>query len=325
MFHTKATQFAIAPEVIRTTTCSWSIPRNVPANKDWMHHSTIPALVIDNCDVSLWLRLVDVVFGGSSCLQVSLRKTKIRPIKVIIKLTLNPGDNSLERSIDDWSECVEFSFPNVPRSSINQFSGLRLDCNIAWFLKEQDTFKSPAVFPLHEGFGKYHLSNEFSDVKIVIGKEEIPAHTIILSACSSVLSTKITAAKREKNDNQLVIDDVSVNVMKTVLEFMYKGDITGIDDVDSALEILDAAEKYNIQRLKEICEYKLYKYLRVDNVLEIYRKADTLQALRLKEECLNFIYINRKKVIEDEFLEEFCRDKHHLMCDIMRKIIKEQL
>ncbi len=62
----------------------------------------------------------------------------------------------------------------------------------------------------------------------------------------------------------------------------------GITCAEEAVEVLVAANKYDLQRLKRLCEQHLVNSIEIENVIQLLYLSDIHQALELRRMCLNF-------------------------------------
>uniref|UniRef100_A0A0A9FYD9 Uncharacterized protein n=1 Tax=Arundo donax TaxID=35708 RepID=A0A0A9FYD9_ARUDO len=92
------------------------------------------------------------------------------------------------------------------------------------------------------------------------------------------------------------IDDMETGVFKDLLSFMYTDLFPEIkkegqqaeEDVISQ-NLLVAADRYNLERLKLICEEKLCKYIDVETVATILTLAEQHHCHGLKNACFGFL------------------------------------
>ena len=84
---------------------------------------------------------------------------------------------------------------------------------------------------------------KFSDVILQSADgEEFPAHKFVLSTRSSVFDRMFTSDQFvESKNNRVEIEDVSGEVMKPFLDYLYSGDTTSVKDY--ALELFEIADK----------------------------------------------------------------------------------
>ena len=61
-------------------------------------------------------------------------------------------------------------------------------------------------------------------------------------------------------------------------------------------EVLAAADKYQLEKLKDICEDKLCENIKLEDALDLLVVGDRFRVSKLKEEALNLIVKHKKKV-----------------------------
>ncbi|KAJ3669923.1 hypothetical protein LUZ60_010247 [Juncus effusus] len=124
----------------------------------------------------------------------------------------------------------------------------------------------------------------------------------------------------EEEEDEIVITDVEPKVFKAMLHFIYSD--TLVDDAvlssscstssifDSlAGKLLAAADKYELDRLRLLCESYLCKDVNVNSVASTLALADQFHAAELKAVCLKFAAENLSAVIRSdgfEYLKENC-------------------
>lgn len=80
--------------------------------------------------------------------------------------------------------------------------------------------------------------------------------------------------------------------MDKLLRFVYSGNVESIDDC--AEKLLAAADEYQIDELKLLCEEVLAEKLCLANVYDILRIADENNAEQLKKKAIEFFHIIAK-------------------------------
>ena len=94
---------------------------------------------------------------------------------------------------------------------------------------------------LHD-FGALLESGAHSDVTLVFGGKEIPAHRAILAARSSVFAMMFKYGdSKEVQEARVEITDLDADVAHELLRYIYTGEVAGMDRF--ALELLSAADK----------------------------------------------------------------------------------
>eukprot|EP00094_Tigriopus_californicus_P002749 TCALIF_02651-PA protein Name:"Similar to LZTR1 Leucine-zipper-like transcriptional regulator 1 (Homo sapiens)" AED:0.15 eAED:0.32 QI:1/0.33/0/1/1/0.75/4/0/1163 len=195
-----------------------------------------------------------------------------------------------------------------------------------------------SAFPkctLQDDFGRLWQSQQFSDVKFVIGpnREEVRAHTALVVARSSYLLERIREAKirREaKHDGWLMVQfpDFNSHAFKLILDFIYTDQIdpthnqrqlaASNDVVLVMMQVYTLAVKLQMHRLEQLCSLYIENSINLKNVLVALKNASHLQLHFIEERCLKFIIkeFNFKEIIMSR---EFETLDQGLMVEIIRR------
>ena len=133
-------------------------------------------------------------------------------------------------------------------------------------------------------FEKLFLSEESSDVKIIIGREVIPAHKLILTARLPYFEKLFSSGMKEATTNEITFEDTDSETFKEFLRYVYCGK-TLANFKDIADVMLPLAEKFGVQSLKNECMDALISCLKEDNLIDSLIVADLYQCSSLKNEC----------------------------------------
>lgn len=188
--------------------------------------------------------------------------------------------------------------------SINGSSQLLLSIS-----KKKD-FANSAMQSLND----FRESGVLCDVKLVadsavsLDTEEntcnkgLQAHRCILAARSDYFKAMFTIGMSESNQQTIKIHDVSHNILKKVIDFLYKGSckITKGEVHD----ITAAAAMMQIPSLFDVCREFLTEHLDVYNVFHVWSLADSHQVIDLLRCCAEFIPNHLGVLLEQE--EFFC-------------------
>lgn len=91
----------------------------------------------------------------------------------------------------------------------------------------------------------------------------------------------------ERKQNRVDITDVDHEVLREMLRFIYTGKATNLEKM--ADDLLAAADKYALERLKVMCEEALCTSLAIENAADILILADLHSADQLKAQAIDFI------------------------------------
>ncbi|XP_057322583.1 speckle-type POZ protein B-like [Microplitis mediator] len=136
------------------------------------------------------------------------------------------------------------------------------------------------------------------DTIINVGDKEFQAHKTILMARSPVLAAMFYHDMIEKKENKISIPDITPETFEKVLKYIYTDEITDLDA--DAERLLEAADKYQLQSLKEMCQESLSGTLTVDNALKIMTLADRHSAKDLLEFTIDYMASKIKDIIVTE-------------------------
>ena len=97
-------------------------------------------------------------------------------------------------------------------------------------------------------------NEEFQDTTLIVGqedsKEEIKVNKFMLMARSPVFARMFQIDMIEKSTNIVEIPDVSPEVFKTVLSYIYTGQVNKFLSLEETISMMITAGKYNLDHLK---------------------------------------------------------------------------
>uniref|UniRef100_A0A0D3HDX0 BTB domain-containing protein n=3 Tax=Oryza TaxID=4527 RepID=A0A0D3HDX0_9ORYZ len=189
---------------------------------------------------------------------------------------------------------------------------------------------SSSLFGAVESFGRLLGREEGADVTFEVGGETFAAHRCVLAARSKVFEAELFGPMREGAAASVVrIEDMDAEVFRGLLSFIYtdvlpdQGDLgdeahewhddddDDDDDVDDEREeeiatwlqkLTVAADRYDLQRLKLLCEEGMYDYISERTVESMLILAEHHHCRVLKDACLDFLssHGNLRKVMEPD-------------------------
>ena len=151
---------------------------------------------------------------------------------------------------------------------------------------------------LCEGMAKVRVE-ETADVTVVCGEDIYHLHADLLAAKSRFFATALDIAMVEKQEGKVVVKGVKPETFKKVVGYMYEEKLEEGMDLG---EMLEAADWYDMEELKEDIFNKVKSNLNTANVLAIGNLADTFNAERLVQACVRFlleeaIVLTREEVV----------------------------
>ncbi|KAK4470078.1 hypothetical protein MN116_006542 [Schistosoma mekongi] len=163
--------------------------------------------------------------------------------------------------------------------------------------------------------------NGTSNSSVVLRQFE--AHKAILAARSPVFAAMFGHGMEESRANRVEITDMEPDTVAEVLRYIYTGQVVGMNRL--AHELLAAADKYQLERLKIMCEEALVESLSVENACDIFGLADMHNAEQLKAHTLEFIMLHAHDVCETEGYEQLVRHRPRLLNECFRSLASQQL
>ncbi|KOB68550.1 Roadkill [Operophtera brumata] len=164
------------------------------------------------------------------------------------------------------------------------------------FTVSQVVHNVPAPAPrLSEDFGTLLNDASFSDVTMKSAEGiEFRAHKSVLAARSKVLRAHFEHNTKESITN-VVETSWESEVLRDVLTFIYTDKAPRVDDAPDKL--LAAADYYQLDRLKSLCEEALHKRLSVENAVYTLQLAELHSSNSLMQSTLAFIKNGRTELV----------------------------
>ncbi|GFP81730.1 BTB/POZ and math domain-containing protein 3 [Phtheirospermum japonicum] len=166
---------------------------------------------------------------------------------------------------------------------------------------------------------KHLLDSEIGcDIIFQVGEESFKAHKLILAARSPVFRAQFFGLVGNPNCNKVELEDVEPSIFKALLQFIYSDELPSFHETScstytpSAImmqHLLAAADRFGLDRLKQLCEAKLCEVVSADTVATTLSLAEQHHCTQLKAICLKFAATNLGVVMQSEgfsHLEESC-------------------
>ncbi|CAL4979518.1 unnamed protein product [Urochloa decumbens] len=146
---------------------------------------------------------------------------------------------------------------------------------------------------LHRDIGALLSTGEGADVTFNVGGEMLAAHSNVLGARSSVFKAELFGPlKAEKAAGPVLIVDMESYVFKALLHFIYTDSLPDMEEGEEivmAQHLLVAADRYDLKRLKQICEDILSNHIEKSTVATTLVLAEQHGCQELKDACLAFL------------------------------------
>ncbi|KAJ1257088.1 hypothetical protein BS78_K222600 [Paspalum vaginatum] len=155
----------------------------------------------------------------------------------------------------------------------------------------------PRTSDLHQHLGDLLQTEKGADVVFEVGTQTFKAHRCVLAARSPVFSAELFCQMKESDaaaGGGIRIDDMEAHVFKALLTFVYTDSLPEnlmSEDEQGVMcqHLLVAADRYNLERLKLICEHRLSKCIEASTLSTILALAEQHHCHGLKKACFNFL------------------------------------
>ncbi|CAM0909289.1 unnamed protein product [Alopecurus aequalis] len=191
---------------------------------------------------------------------------------------------------------VDRSYLPVPASPRDDYLTVR--CTVTVLKELSDAAESvPVPVPasnMHRHFRELLKSKTGSDVTFVVSGETFAAHKLVLAARSPVFMAEFFGEMKEKSSRRVEIKGMEAAVFRALLGFIYTDRVPELDGELEAVatmsqHLLAAADRYGLDRLKQICEGKLSGGIMVETAATTLALAEQHSCPSLKEKCVQFI------------------------------------
>ncbi|XP_044019422.1 speckle-type POZ protein-like B [Aphidius gifuensis] len=188
-----------------------------------------------------------------------------------------------------WDRYILTSNLLEPNNGYLQNDELKICCTITMSKKRMNNSDVISTFDatqqLSADLKKILLTKQLSDVTIQVGQKSFPAIKGILGA-------------RKNQKNEVVIEDIDEDVFEEFLLFIYTDKSPNIEKMP--MELLAAAEKYQVDCLKNACEKVICGTINLNNVASLLVISDKYNLEILNENCLEFMKKNLRAVWSNE-------------------------
>ncbi|KAF8646562.1 hypothetical protein HU200_065784 [Digitaria exilis] len=149
-----------------------------------------------------------------------------------------------------------------------------------------------------ENLGMLLDSTDGADVSFAIDGETFHAHRAVLAARSPVFRAELLGSMAEATMPSITLLDIAPETFIVLLRFMYTDAFPGDDELgDSSSKMLQnllaAADRYGLDRLKLICAHKLWGAMSVDTVADVLACAEMYSCPELRDKCIDFVVADK--------------------------------
>ena len=187
---------------------------------------------------------------------------------------------------------------------------------------------------LHRHLGGLLVTGEGADVTFEVDTRTFAAHRCVLMARSPVFHAELSLSSlTTTNDGAAVavlIEDMEAQDFEAFLHYIYNDSLPEMKGSEAAAmmlpDLVAAANRYKMERLRLVCEDKLSEFVNVTTVAVILAFAVEHHCLGLKEVCLKFLEdpANLREVIKTDGLEYLSKSCPSVLKDMITKLAAAQ-
>ncbi|XP_044006010.1 speckle-type POZ protein B-like [Aphidius gifuensis] len=200
---------------------------------------------------------------------------------------------------------------------------LKVSCTMT-ISKEQK--KNPGVISifnltpqLSEDLKKLLSNEQSADVTIKVGEKSFRVIKGILAARSPVFAAMFDHEQYKENKNsEVVIEDIEEDVFTEFLHYIYTDDTKNVNKMP--MELLEVAEKYQVDRLKNICERIICGTINADNVTSVLIFSDKFNVGQLNKKCLEFIKTNLRAVLSKDSFQAYKKTHPEVFINVLASV-----
>jgi speckle-type POZ protein len=178
---------------------------------------------------------------------------------------------------------------------------------------------------LHRHLGGLLATGEGADVTFEVDTRTFAAHRCVLMARSPVFHAELSSLTTTNNGAAVAvqIEDMEAQDFEAFLHYMYTDSLPETKGSEAAAmmlpDLVAAANRYKMERLRLVCEDKLSEFVNVTTVAVILAFAVEHHCLGLKEVCLKFLEdpANLREVIKTDGLEHLSKSCPSVLKDMM--------
>ncbi|KAK1121680.1 hypothetical protein K0M31_009991 [Melipona bicolor] len=140
---------------------------------------------------------------------------------------------------------------------------------------------------------KFVNNPELSDVQFRVEGRVFYGHKIVLVTSSPRFRNMLSSKLCEGNPPIVQINDIRYHIFQMVMEFLYHGGCATLEvNQSDVLELMAAANFFQLDSLLRYCEAQCSSMVDLDNIVSMYIHAKVYNATQLLEYCQGFLLQN---------------------------------
>ncbi|XP_048507554.1 BTB/POZ domain-containing protein 9 isoform X2 [Athalia rosae] len=161
------------------------------------------------------------------------------------------------------------------------------------------------IHSLSEDIGALYLSDDYSDVTLIVAGQRFNGHKVILAARSQYFRALLYGGLKESNQQEIELKGTNLPAFKELLKYVYTGHMSLANQREEViLDILGLAHQYGFLDMETAVSDHLREILNIKNVCLIFDAARLYQLEFLTKVCHEYMDEHALEVIQhDSFLQ----------------------
>ncbi|KAL7303331.1 hypothetical protein TKK_0004520 [Trichogramma kaykai] len=219
--------------------------------------------------------------------------------KFSYKISVIKDDQIVYTRIDFPDKAAGEEIFEMDRKGMNMFisstGSLTIHCELTYAtgnLKQIFNYKSVLTNEVPKLKFDWILLDENLAIKLQTAEIiEIPAHRVVLAAASPVFKAMFSHDMLENKRQSVDMTDINYEAAVEMLRYIYTGSVK-TQEFSLTTKVLAAADKYEIEGLKEECEKILMSAVSTENVIEAIMMSNKYNTNKLKIKAVDFVKRN---------------------------------
>ncbi|XP_012274808.1 BTB/POZ domain-containing protein 9 [Orussus abietinus] len=154
---------------------------------------------------------------------------------------------------------------------------------------------------LSDNIGALYLSDDYSDIMLIVDGQRFNGHKVILAARSQYFRALLFGGLKESTQQEIELKGTTLPAFKSLLKYIYTGHMSLANQRDEAvLDILGLAHQYGFLELEAAVSDYLREILSIKNVCLIFDAARLYQRQFLIKVCHDYMDKNSMKILQHE-------------------------
>ena len=174
-----------------------------------------------------------------------------------------------------------------------------------------------------QDFEDLYGDEKHNDVAFNVRGKQFKAHKTILIARCQVFAAMFDHPSKEKMTGIVDVTDIEPDVFEELLHYIYTGKVPSKQMEEVAVELLAAADKYQLEKLKKACGNYLSYGMSPENCIKLLLLVDKNNpSYYLKKKAVEYIRQNRGQVVKTESWKNLAKEKPSFVVSIMEMLLE---